>query len=106
VLPHDNVLPQNKENAMIICNYIQSMKQELNLSDSYRGDVIIVLCNFSMFFKKSFKEGTREDILSFLNSFRKPEALDPLLFFGHNVIERITYVIITQNFIEDVKQLI
>ncbi|MGA9152543.1 MAG: hypothetical protein WBZ36_18355, partial [Candidatus Nitrosopolaris sp.] len=77
-LLHDDVLPQNKENAMIICNYIQSMKQELNLSDSYRGDVIIVLCNFSMFFKKSFKEGTREDILSFLNSFRKPEALDPL----------------------------
>ncbi|HXX95931.1 MAG TPA: hypothetical protein VEL11_02280, partial [Candidatus Bathyarchaeia archaeon] len=77
-LLHDHVLSQNKENAMIICNYIQSMKQELNLSDSYRGDVIIVLCNFSMFFKKSFKEGTREDILSFLNSFRKPEALDPL----------------------------
>jgi len=77
-LLHDDVLPQNKENAMIICNYIQSMKQELNLSDSYRGDVIIVLCNFSMFFKKSFKEGTREDILSFLNSFRTPEALDPL----------------------------
>jgi integrase/recombinase XerD len=74
---HSDVLPQNKENAMIICNYIQSMRQELNLSDSYRGDVIIILGNFSMF-KKSFKEVTREDILSFLNSFRKPEALDPL----------------------------
>ncbi|HXX05418.1 MAG TPA: hypothetical protein VEJ68_01205, partial [Candidatus Bathyarchaeia archaeon] len=34
-LLHDDVLPQNKENAMTICNYIQSMKQELNLSDSY-----------------------------------------------------------------------
>jgi hypothetical protein len=29
------LLPQNKENAMIICNYIRSMKEELNLSDNY-----------------------------------------------------------------------
>jgi hypothetical protein len=51
---HNDVLPQNKENAMIICNYIQSMKQELNLSDGYRKDIIILLGNFSMFYKKSF----------------------------------------------------
>jgi hypothetical protein len=44
------LLPQNKENVMIICNYIQSMRQELNPSDNYRGDVIIVLSKFSMFF--------------------------------------------------------
>jgi integrase/recombinase XerD len=73
-----SLLPQNKENVMIICNYIQSMRQELNPSDNYRGDVIIVLGKFSMFFKKSFMEITRENILSFLNSFRKPEATDPL----------------------------
>jgi integrase/recombinase XerD len=77
---HNDVLPQNKENAMIICDYIQSMRQELNLSDSYREDIIVLLGNFSMFFnfKKSFKEVTREDILSFLDRFRKPEASDPL----------------------------
>src|SRR5215831_13701457 len=72
---HNDLLRQNKENTMIICDYIQSMRQELNLSDGYREDVIVLLGNFSMFLKKkSFKEGTREDILSFLDSFRKPEA--------------------------------
>jgi hypothetical protein len=74
------VLAQNKENAMIICDYIQSMRQELNLSDGYREDVIVLLGNFSMFLKnkKSFKEVTRENVLSYLDSFRKPEVLDPL----------------------------
>src|SRR5215469_3866592 len=77
---HNNVLSQNKENAMIICNYVQSMREELNLSDSYREDIVILLGNFSIFLgsKKSFKEVTRENTLSFLDSFRKPEALDPL----------------------------
>jgi integrase/recombinase XerD len=73
-----SLLPGSKENAMIICNYIQSMRQELNLSDSYRKDIIVLLGSFSMFFKKSFKEITRENILSFLDSFRKAEASDPL----------------------------
>ena len=77
-LLHNDVLPQNKENAMIICNYIQSMRQELNLSDSYRKDIIVLLGSFSTFFKKSFKEVTRGNILSFLDSFRKPKASDPL----------------------------
>jgi integrase/recombinase XerD len=79
-LLHNDVLPQNKENAMSICNYIQCMRQELNLSDSYRKDIIVLLGSFSMFFfsKKSFKAITRENILSFLDSFRKPEVSDPL----------------------------
>jgi hypothetical protein len=37
---HNDMLPQNKENTMIICNYVQSMRQELNLSDHYREDVM------------------------------------------------------------------
>ena len=75
---HNDVLPQNKENAMIICNYVQSMRQELNLSDGYRQDVILLLGNFSIFTLKSFKEVTRENVLSFLNRLRKPETSDPL----------------------------
>jgi integrase/recombinase XerD len=79
-LLHSDMLPHNKENAMIICDYVQSMRQELNLSDSYRKDIIVLLGNFSMFFnfKKPFREVTRENVLSFLDSFRKPEASDPL----------------------------
>src|SRR5215472_8968585 len=75
---HNDVLSQNKENAMIICNYVQSMRQELNLSDGYRQDVILLLGNFSIFTLKSFKEVTRENVISFLDRLRKPEASDPL----------------------------
>ena len=57
-----------------------SMRTEINLSDNYRRAVIILLSKFSIFFKnqKSFKSITREDILKFLDSFRKPESVDTL----------------------------
>ena len=56
------------------------MKTELNLSDNYREGVIKLLCKISKYHKnkKSFKTMTRNDIVSFLESFRKPEASDPL----------------------------
>jgi len=56
------------------------MIAEVNPADSYRRDVIILLTWISVFFNNSmgFKEITRENILSFLDSFRKPEASDPL----------------------------
>ena len=70
----------NKENVIVIANYIMSMRTEINLSDNYRRAVIILLSKFSIFFKnqKSFKSMTREDILKFLDSFRKPESVDTL----------------------------
>jgi integrase len=83
---HDKVLcagSKGKENAMTICDYISSLKSEINPSDHYRRDTIMLLCNLSTFFNKnanvkSFKEITREDLLSFLDSYRKPESIDPL----------------------------
>jgi hypothetical protein len=74
---HDQVLP---ENSTIICDYITSMRHEVNLSDGYREDVILLLAKFSIFFndEKTFKQITREDLLSFLDSFRKSENIDPL----------------------------
>jgi integrase/recombinase XerD len=79
-LLHNRVLPANKENALVICDYILSLKSEINPSDSYRRNNIIMLCAFSLFFKngKLFKDITRQDILSFLDSFRKIETADPL----------------------------
>ena len=70
----------SRNNALTICNYVMSMKTEINLSDNYRGANIILLAKLSKFFKsrKSFNQMTREDILSFLDSLRKPETLDPL----------------------------
>ena len=77
---------KGKENALTICDYIFSLRSEINPSDHYRKDMIKLLCNLSTFFNnnnnnnnnKAFKEITREDLLSFLDSHRKPEDVDPL----------------------------
>lgn len=55
------------------------MKTEINLSDHYKQDIIKLLCKISKYHnKKSFKDMSRKDIISFLESLRKPEASDPL----------------------------
>ena len=77
----NRVLPasRGRENALTICDYISSLKSEINLSDNYRKNNIILLGTFSILFKnKTFKEITREDILSYLDSIRKIESVDPL----------------------------
>jgi len=55
---HNRVLSANKENALTICDYVSSLKSEINPSDSYRKNNILLLCTFSIFFKnaKLFKE--------------------------------------------------
>lgn len=76
------ILPTNRDNVVIKCDYIQSLKSEINLSDHYRRDVIYLLYKFSFSAyytnDKSFRGLTREDLLSFLDSFRKIESVDPL----------------------------
>ena len=68
-----------EENAFTVGDYILTMRTEINLPDHYRIDLIRFLCTFSIFNKnKQFKAITREDIISFLDSFRKPETSDPL----------------------------
>jgi hypothetical protein len=62
-LLYNKVLPASRdtENTLTICNYISSLKSEINLSDNYRKNNIDLLGTFSIFFKnKSFKEITRE----------------------------------------------
>jgi hypothetical protein len=74
------VLVSNKDNGLTIVSYINAMRAEANLSDNYRRDLIWALSTFSNYFqnKLSFKEITRDDILAFLDNFRKPEGVDPL----------------------------
>ena len=78
----NKVMPgsRGKENAITICDYISSIRSEINQSDNYRRDTITLLCNLSIFFKnvKLFKEITRDDFLSFLDGYRKTESVDPL----------------------------
>jgi integrase len=67
-----------EDNAEAIVKYISAMKSEVNLSDHYRRYLIAVLCKFSTYNKKPFKDLTRTEILRFLDSFRKTETQDPM----------------------------
>ncbi|HEY7570138.1 MAG TPA: hypothetical protein VH796_02095 [Nitrososphaeraceae archaeon] len=62
------------ENALIISEYIIAMKTEINPSDNYRGGNIRILYMFSKYHKNKFyKNMIREDIISFLDSYRRPD---------------------------------
>jgi integrase len=71
-------LPQ--ENALTIVDYIISMKNEVNLSDHYRKLNIYTLYKISRFLNhlKTYREFTRDNVMRYLDSLRKPEASDPL----------------------------
>lgn len=68
----------SRENAFVICDYIIAMSTEINPSSNYRQTTIQLLIQISKFLSKPFDLITREDILRFLDSLRKPESLDPL----------------------------
>jgi len=69
----------SQENALTIADYIMSMRTEMNPTDNYRGDTIKGVAKFSIFCNnKPLKKVTRDDIISFLDGFRKPESVDPL----------------------------
>ena len=74
------VLLSNKDNGLTIIAYINAMRTEANLSDNYRRDLIWLLSTFSNYFQNniSFRGISRDDLLAFLDSFRKPESVDPL----------------------------
>jgi integrase len=67
------------KNALIIIDYIGSVQSEINLSDTYRRDIIIFLCRFSHANNhKPFEQITKQELMTFLDNFRKPEEADPL----------------------------
>jgi len=67
------------ENALVISEFIIAMRTEINLSDNYRRDNIRFLFIFSKYNEnRPFQAMTRNDIISFLDSYRRPEAADPL----------------------------
>jgi integrase len=70
----------SKENALVISEYINSLRREINVSIGHRKtsiDTLVALTKFHLN-KKDFKEMTREDILLYLDSLGKPESSDPL----------------------------
>ena len=76
---YGEVVNRNISNGKIIHNYIIAEVTEINIQESTKGDKIKKLCSLSRFFqhKKCFSEMTKTDILSYLNSLRKPVSDDP-----------------------------
>lgn len=70
----------SRDNAFDITNFLVSLKTEVNLSDHHTMNNIMALTSLSNYHnnKKSFREMTRHDILSYLNRFRRPESADHL----------------------------
>ena len=76
------VLERNKipkSNQQIINEYLEAMKTEINLSLNYKSIILNTLTKLSRFHNdKSFVKITNTDIVTYLNSLRKPEDVDPL----------------------------
>ncbi|MGB8133788.1 MAG: hypothetical protein WCE99_06315 [Nitrososphaeraceae archaeon] len=69
----------SKEDLMTVLDYMVSLKTEINPSENYRGCVIKIVTKFIIFCRlsnnaKPLKQLGREDVLAFLNSFRKSES--------------------------------
>jgi hypothetical protein len=74
-----NLYSISVQNALSIADYILALKTEVNLSDHYRRDLIYLLTTLSKYYdNKSYKDITRNDIIKFLESFRRHEATDPM----------------------------
>jgi integrase len=68
----------SKENASTIAEYILAMRTEINIKDSSRVSTIKSLTWLVEHLdNKSLKKMTRQDVLSYLDSLRKPESADP-----------------------------
>jgi site-specific recombinase XerD len=68
-----------ENNAATIVKYTEVMRTEVNTSNHYRRDLILLLCRFSKYHSdKPFKEISRENIVNFLDSLRKTETKDPM----------------------------
>ena len=76
----ERLYKMRRDNTLDIIDFISSMKTEINLSANHIKNNIMVLTLLSQFHnnEKSFKQMTREDVLSYLDRLRKPESDDPL----------------------------
>lgn len=68
-----------KQNCLTIMNYILAFMTERNPKQSYRIDTVYKLKLLAEHYNpKDFKDLTRQDIIDYLDRYRKPESVDPL----------------------------
>ena len=68
----------SRENASVIVDYILAMHSEIRVSDNSRLNTIVTLKSLAEFVTKPFKDIEHQDIINFLNTFRKSEEKDPM----------------------------
>ena len=70
----------SKENALTICDYIIAMNREVNPRLSYKKYTIQFLAELSkaVGIATKFIDMTREDVLCYLDKYRKTDSEDPL----------------------------
>lgn len=68
----------NSQNAKIVCDFITTEINNQNITSSTKLTHVKILCWFSRYLDyKEFGLVTRDDIIFYLNSLRKPESEDP-----------------------------
>jgi hypothetical protein len=82
----------SKKNCQIIIDYVLAMQTEVSPRDEYRINVILKLKRFAEVNEpKTFLEIARQGVIDFLDSYRKPETVDPLhKWMGTYEVYRIT----------------
>lgn len=74
----ERMINTNPENCNYICDYILAEQSEINLKDPTKEGKIKVLIWLSTFLSgKPFHHVTKQDILSYLDSLRRPLSEDP-----------------------------
>jgi integrase len=93
----NNLSLKSKENTLTICDYIAALTIEVNPVVMYKRTQILVLYYLSLHCydhtsgkqKKLFSEMTRNDVLGYLDSIRKPEASPMHKWIGTFNLRRI-----------------
>ena len=73
-----DILDKSEENALIICDYIIAEQNEINLKESTKEGKIKVLADLLKFLNyKNLRDVNKDNILLYLNRYRKNEEEDP-----------------------------
>jgi integrase len=85
---------QSKQNALAIVDYLLALNTEINPSLAYKSNQLRTLTYPSEFCKqKPFIKMTRDDVLAYLDSIKRPEEADPLhQWIGTHNLRRIYFL--------------
>jgi septum formation topological specificity factor MinE len=73
-----NMAQKSSYNVKVICEYIMAEQNEINIKESTKEGKIKCLVRLSSYLNhKSFNKLSKQVILQYLTSLKKPESIDP-----------------------------